>query len=571
MKLDHIEISSLKLSVLNVRKHGQRKGTDLVSSIRSLGVLQPLLVRPNCEGYEIVAGQRRFDACQSLIRDGFEIGPLPCIIMDESDDATAIEASLAENIARLPMDEIDQYEAFAALVEQGQSAQDIAKEFGVTEKLVHQRLAIANLYSPILNAYRRNEVDAPTLRNLTMATARQQKAWWKLFKDEDQWAPLGRQLKDWLFGGQQIPISNALFDVEDYSGSITSDLFGEDRYFTDAAQFWEFQSKAVAQAKERYIEDGWLEVIVMETGRFWQAWDYQETSMEDGGKVFITCTHDGEISFHEGFLSTKEARRRQQAQAGEQMEATIRPEVTKAMQNYLELHRHNAVRVELLKSPDLALRLMLAHAIAGSSLWHVDGERQRAINADIEHSIAASKAQAAFNEEAAAIRDLLGISHGRDVVDHGWQCRSLAEIFTHLRELDDQSVMRILAFVMAETLQSGTGFIEWLGKMLNVNMADWWTPEDTFFDLLRDKTVINEMVREMAGREAANANVTATAKVQKAIISDCLEGTRKPATKDWLPRYMQLPMKTYTDRGGIAVLEEFQTISAENVEHAKAG
>ena len=40
----------------------------------------------------------------------------------KQDNAKAIEASLAENIARLPMDEIDQYKAFAALVKEGNSA-----------------------------------------------------------------------------------------------------------------------------------------------------------------------------------------------------------------------------------------------------------------------------------------------------------------------------------------------------------------------------------------------------------------------------------------------------------------
>ena len=104
MKLQHIDITDLKISPLNVRKHGEKKGDDLVPSIKALGLLQPLLVRKNCEGFEIVAGQRRFHACQSIAEDG-GIEPLPCMVMDEGDDAKAIEASLAENIARLPMDE----------------------------------------------------------------------------------------------------------------------------------------------------------------------------------------------------------------------------------------------------------------------------------------------------------------------------------------------------------------------------------------------------------------------------------------------------------------------------------
>ena len=177
--------------------------------------------------------------------------------MDDGDDAKAIEASLAENIARLPMDEIDQYKAFAALLKNGQSVDDIASHFGVTERLVKQRLAIANLYTPLLTAYRKDDIGADTLRFLTLATMRQQKAWWALFTSEDKHAPQGRNLKEWLFGGNDIPVSNALFDVDAYGGNIVSDLFGEERYFDDAAQFWTLQNTAIAEAKERYLAEGW--------------------------------------------------------------------------------------------------------------------------------------------------------------------------------------------------------------------------------------------------------------------------------------------------------------------------
>lgn len=60
MKLQHIELSELKVSPVNVRKRGAGEDLgELIASIRSLGVIQPLLVRPNCEGYEVIAGQRR--------------------------------------------------------------------------------------------------------------------------------------------------------------------------------------------------------------------------------------------------------------------------------------------------------------------------------------------------------------------------------------------------------------------------------------------------------------------------------------------------------------------------------
>jgi ParB family chromosome partitioning protein len=280
MKLQHIELNKLKLSSVNVRKHGAAEGLEeLIASIRSLGLIQPLLVRPNCDypdghkGFEVIAGQRRLMACQTLARVDGKAEPVPCAVLEDGDDAKAIEASLAENILKLPMDDIDQYEAFAALKGKGRTVADIAGQFGVTELLVKKRLAIAGLITPILNAYRKGEIEADTLRHLTMATKARQKEWLKLLRDPKERAPTGHRLKAWLFGGAQIPVSSALFPLELYSGNIISDLFGEERYFDDADKFWKLQSVAVFHRQAAYFEDGWGDVIIMQIGAHFSQFD----------------------------------------------------------------------------------------------------------------------------------------------------------------------------------------------------------------------------------------------------------------------------------------------------------
>lgn len=553
MKLDHIPLDKLTPSKLNVRKHGGKQVDDLTASIRTHGLLQPLLVRPHGEGFEIVAGQRRYHACRALAAEGSADEPLPCLVMQAGDDAAAIEASLAENIARLPMDEIDQYRAFAALIAKGRSAEEVADHFGVTERLVRQRLAIAGLYAPILSAYRREEIDPATLRALTLASTRQQKAWWARFRDPEDYAPHGHALRAWLFGGRQIPTTNALFDLSDYDGAIIADLFGEESYFSDSEQFWRLQSKAVAERKERYLADGWQDVVLCEVGQFWPQWEHASTTKEDGGKVFITFTADGEVTAHEGFLPHKEAERRQHRD--EDAAAPERPECTKAMQNYLALHRHAAVRTRLTAAPDVALRLMLAHIIAGSRLWQVDADPQKAAQESIRESLTASKAETAFAEERRAVAALLGLDEEGEaphsIASHlpPYQAQeALPDLFARLLELSEPEVQRILAFLMAETLQAGGEIVETLGALLLVDMADWWQPDETFFVLLRDKQAINGMVAELAGKDTATAHCTATATVQKGILKDCLSGTRQPRVTNWLPGYMSFPMRGYTGR-----------------------
>lgn len=563
MKLDHLNLDQLKLSPLNVRKKGGKDIADLLPLIRRNGIIQPLLVRPNCEGFEVVAGQRRYHTLIALKEEGIA-EPVPCIIMEEGDDDKAIEASLAENIGHLPMDEIDQYKAFSFLNAKGMDASDIAAHFGVTERLVQQRLAIANIIDPILNAYRREEIGADTLRILTMATPRQQKAWWKLFRSEEDYAPIGRMLKDWLFGGSQVPVSNALFDVARYDKPVASDLFGDERYFTDADVFWTLQNTAISERRDVYLAEGWSEVVILDIGQRFATWEHEKTLKKKGGKVFVAITHDGEVTFHEGWLSMKEARRREKAAAkgisSDSEGGSSKPErseLTGKMQNYLGLHKHAAVRTELLAHPGIALRLSVAHIIAGSPLWNVRADEQRADGKPIAESLAAAKATEGFEQERNSIRKLLGIELGDgDTIvpcHSGDAFRSLAGVFGGLMYMEDTTVLRVLAFAVAETLAAHSGSVEALGVLFKTDMRQWWTPDDAFFDLLRDKQAINAILREVAGDVTADAHVASTAKVQKKIVADCLTGNGRTKVDNWLPHYLAFPASGYTGRFGGAL------------------
>ena len=132
-------------------------------------------MRGTDDGFEVVAGQRRYLAIKKLNADRApETDTVPCVVMAVGDDAAAIEASLAENVARLPMDEIDQYEAFAALKKQGLDDADIAAHFAISVQVVRRRLAIAGLHPDIRRLYRNGEIDARTLHLLTLATRERQ-------------------------------------------------------------------------------------------------------------------------------------------------------------------------------------------------------------------------------------------------------------------------------------------------------------------------------------------------------------------------------------------------------------
>ncbi|MEO1702354.1 MAG: ParB/RepB/Spo0J family partition protein [Pseudomonadota bacterium] len=599
MELKHIELTNLKPAKTNVRKKGAKDIDDLVPSIKSLGIIQPLLVRPNGSDktFEVVAGQRRFHAL-TKIAETDNIEPVPCLVMDEGDDAQAVEASLAENIARLPMDEIDQYKAFATLIKQDKSVDDIASMFGVTERLVKQRLAIANLIAPILTAYRKGDIRAETLRILTMATKQQQKDWYAMVKADDCYPPTGRALKGWLFGGAEIATDNALFDLSDYTGNIVSDLFGEKAYFDDGDQFWTLQNTAIAKLKSDYLEGGWKEVVVQEIGEHWYSWEMMKRAKSKGGKIFLEIGHDGSVTIHEGYLPSAEAKKLDKAASeGEELTALKhKPELTKPAQNYLDLHRHSAVRTDLLNHQGLALRFAVAQIIAGSNLWQVKADPQKASKPEIAESLATNKAKAVFEAEREAICQLLGIgkvfevrpdnNEGdsnecdedvlgdeadetdnpyRDVTlvprPNDWHIlRDGYAVLAKLITLDDSDVMRIMSFVVTECLPCGSTWIEALGQSMQTDMSNYWTPDQAFLDLVRDKNTLNLLVDQVAGKATADAHVTSTGKVQRNILSACIKGERKATENAWDLPYMQFPMKDYTDQFGIVAIDNWSQV-----------
>src|SRR5688500_4210828 len=120
MQLQRIALEKHKVSPVNMR-HGRKPPDieDLLPRVKERGRLQPLLVRPDGEAFEIVAGRRRYFCAKAVVEDTGSIEPLPCAVMEPGDDAAALEASLIENVARLDPDEMSQYECFAKLIRDG--------------------------------------------------------------------------------------------------------------------------------------------------------------------------------------------------------------------------------------------------------------------------------------------------------------------------------------------------------------------------------------------------------------------------------------------------------------------
>ena len=119
--LQTIPLNKLEIAPENVRKTERETDIDaLAANIAAVGLRQNLNVKPGPKGrFLVTAGGRRLRALKALAKAKTikASAPIPCIVLEDGEDAA--EISLAENVHRVAMHPMDQFEAFAALIDAG--------------------------------------------------------------------------------------------------------------------------------------------------------------------------------------------------------------------------------------------------------------------------------------------------------------------------------------------------------------------------------------------------------------------------------------------------------------------
>jgi ParB family chromosome partitioning protein len=122
----YCEIEEITPNPYQPRHHVRDRALDeLVESVREKGVLQPLLVRKAGQGYQLIAGERRWRAAQMA---GLQRVP---VIIKESTEPEAFELALVENIQRKDLNPVEEAEAYSRLHQEFRlSQEEIAKKIG---------------------------------------------------------------------------------------------------------------------------------------------------------------------------------------------------------------------------------------------------------------------------------------------------------------------------------------------------------------------------------------------------------------------------------------------------------
>jgi ParB family transcriptional regulator, chromosome partitioning protein len=139
--LEELPTSSIKPNRFQPRGHFDEEALGaLADSIREVGVLQPILVRPVDDGYELIAGERRWRAAR---RVGLQMIPA---LVRETDDATSVQHALVENLHRDDLNALEEAAAYQQLIEDfGLTHEAVASQVGKSRASVTNSLRLLQL------------------------------------------------------------------------------------------------------------------------------------------------------------------------------------------------------------------------------------------------------------------------------------------------------------------------------------------------------------------------------------------------------------------------------------------
>ena len=162
---EQIEMKMVRPSQFSIRDkfNDHQEIESLIISIKEHGLLQPILIRPYQNSFEIVAGHRRFHACKSL-----RWRHIPCKIRELS-DKQAFEIQITENIQRKSMSSLEEAEAFRKYVQDlgWGGVTELSRKIGKSEEYVSHRIQLLKLPQDIKEKIMLNKLSISQALELT--------------------------------------------------------------------------------------------------------------------------------------------------------------------------------------------------------------------------------------------------------------------------------------------------------------------------------------------------------------------------------------------------------------------
>ncbi|NPD15078.1 ParB N-terminal domain-containing protein [Xinfangfangia sp. D13-10-4-6] len=268
-----IPLDKLVLSQSNVRKiKADISIEELAEDIARRGLLQSLNVRPvlDPEGaetgmFDVPAGGRRFQALTLLVKQKrlAKNTPIPCILRAGGNDILPEDDSLAENTQRAALHPLDQFRAFQALREKGQTEEQIAAAFFVPASVVKQRLKLVTVVPELLDTYAADQMALEQLMAFTVSSDHERQIQvWNAVKDSWQREPHSIRRKLTETSVRCTDRRMRFVGIEAYEqagGTRTRDLFEDDNggWIDDVGLLDRLVGEKLKTEAEAIAAEGW--------------------------------------------------------------------------------------------------------------------------------------------------------------------------------------------------------------------------------------------------------------------------------------------------------------------------
>ena len=217
-EFQYIAIDTIHESATNPRRtFDEAKLQELAESIRTNGLIQPITVRPNSDGFEIVAGARRFRASQIA-----EVFSVPARIVEIS-DAQTLEWQLVENSQRVDVHPYEEAQGFQRLLDMpGYDVATLVDKSGKSASHIYARLSLLQLIPSIAEAFSAERITASHANLLarlpqdTQAEAFEQ-CWRKDWQDKEPHLLPAKHLSAWIQSNLYLELAEAPFSKKDPS------------------------------------------------------------------------------------------------------------------------------------------------------------------------------------------------------------------------------------------------------------------------------------------------------------------------------------------------------------------
>lgn len=452
---------------------------ELKASLAAKGLLQPMIGRPtDGEEIEIIAGGNRLDLIVELSAEGAWPAdrPIHVDVRDElkGDDSAALDVAISENIM-MPMHPIEQFEAFSKLLNENPNItiKDIANSYGVTPRVVEQRLSYAKLDEEARNLVRENKRDLSWAGAMTLASPDEQKAILAEIETDPKRFRQAHEVQSRV-RDELVQVSYALFDVDTAKDVLVRrDLFDDqDGAYISLSDFMPLQDVAVTARATALEADGWSKVQVL-SDRDFDVYRYNDGVTDKSiGEAILVRYPTGQVVEHLG-LSLRDGERlamieNDDEDAGERLfgddaddlelnsndneeldpdnpfgEAPKVLEDSNKTRKYLETSRAVIVQHAMVQNPRLAIVATIAGLIGASAPRPVQGALSRDLPRISSDALPRLQVEEK-NEIVRSIKEKAGID------PHG----EYADIHAKLNALDDTDLNLLLASEISKRVSS---------------------------------------------------------------------------------------------------------------------